>query len=51
VTAVGRDSGFHCIAASATVIVRRKQAPIVEVSTLADVRLGDVIMVRCGGGC
>jgi len=42
-----------CIAADSTVVVRRGpgRATQVKLSTLADVRLGDVIMVRIKGRC
>ena len=39
----------NCIAADSTVVLRRGPAPGIELGTLADVRLGDVIMVRITG--
>ena len=46
-------AGASCIAADSTVVVRRGpgRATQVKLSTLADVRLGDVILVRVKGRC
>ena len=44
--ACSRWTAGQCFAASSTVVVRRQQPVRVELGTLADARIGDVVMVR-----